>query len=194
MSQNDAFYATINPQANGDTGSDLEELAGLHQELLGNRGLLNEVSGTDGIPGLTYGTNLEIKHPWIDEPVGAVPFDPQSSIALPAGSGDTLVLTFPVPIGYDGVIEYISCNFTGGGFTQSSGDIVWRLENNGKPILNFSNITSEKGTIFQGRKIGRLRIYSGQTINWVVNHVSNPSLNGNIVCSFTGYLYPNRGN
>jgi len=191
----DQFYPSSHDILNSQTvGQELEELAGLHQELLGNRGLLNTISGDQGIPGQNYPVNIETKNPWLDEPPGAQPFDPQESISLPAAAGDTVVLTMLVPAGYDGVINEMSCNFTGGGFTQGSGDIIWSLRVDGKPYPNFGIITNEKGTPLQGRKIGRIRVYSGQRVQWLVNHVANLALNGNVICSLTGYFYPSRGN
>jgi hypothetical protein len=193
----DQFYPYVNTSTDPNSiGQDLEELAGLHQSILGNRGLLSSVAGEQGIPGLVLPESLEVKKPWIDPPSGALMFDPQGSIVLPnpPPSADTIVLTYPVPLGYDGVINYLSCNFTGGGFVQGSGDLIWRILINQKPLLNFNSITSEKGTPQQGRHIGYIRVYSGDVLQWVVNHASNPALNGNVICSFTGYIYPSRGN
>jgi hypothetical protein len=153
---------------------------------------------------------LEIKRPWLDPPEGYAPYDYQASATLPAvGAGstvpqltgatgatavvDTNGLGLIVDNGYDGVINSLSCNFTGAGFTDFSGQIIWILFADSKPIRNFNNIQAQKGTVQIPRDIAPIRIYSGQTITWVVIHASNPSLNGEVVCTLTGYVYPNRG-
>lgn len=167
------------------TAQSLLELANLHQ--------LN-VKGADILSVQDPTENIVIKRPWIDEPSGAVPFDAQAGINLPAvGAGDVVVLTMMVPQGYDGVIKWISNNVNFGGFVQFSGDIVWRIEADQKPIRNFENILAEKGTIDIPRPVSPIRIYSGQTITYVVNHEANVALNGQVVCSLSGYFYPSRG-
>lgn len=132
------------------------------------------------------------KRPWIDEPSGALPFDPQNGVALGAVGGSQVVLTLNVPLGYDGVIKYLSCN-TVFPFNDFSGDLQWQLLQNGRAIRNFDNILAQKGTIQIPRPISPLRIYGGDIITWVVNHVANVGLNGNIVCSLNGYFYPIQG-
>lgn len=171
---------------------ELASLAIMQQTLIGNTGLLDVNANTGGIAGPPSAPTY-IKRPWIDPPEGSASFDPQNGIALPGVPGDTAVLTFTVDIGYDGVINAISHNFIGGGFTQFSGDIVWRLLINGKAVRNFSNMTAEKGTIEHQRVISPIRVFSGDVVTYVVNHVANPGLNGSVICSITGYTYPNRG-
>lgn len=163
----------------------LFDLANMHLDLIGYRGMLAQANQGD-VPGNT----VIIKRPWIDEPEGSVPFDEQNGIALPALPGDTVVMTFIVPNGYDGVIKWISNNFLGGGFVPFSGDIVWRIFADQKPVRNFQAIQSEKGTQFIPRSISPIRIYSGQTITYTVNHVANVALAGQVICSMVGYIYP----
>lgn len=133
--------------------------------------------------------------PWLYEPEGSVSYDDQNGIALPAGmpSGFTLVESFIVPQGYDGVIKRISCNFGGGGFEQFSGDIIWQLRINGKPVRNYNNIRAEKGTIYIPKEISPIRLYSNDLVEWYVNHIANVGLSGQIITSLSGYLYPSRG-
>ncbi len=170
----------------GNYDTHLQELSAMYYNTLGVNSFL--ASKADSLASL--GTQVTLK-PWIDEPEGSVPFDEQNGIALPLiGAGDTVVLTFVVPIGYDGVIKWLSNNFLGGGFVGFSGDIVWRLFADNKTIRNFSNIQAEKGTPGIPRQISPIRIYSGQTITYTVNHVANVALNGQVVCSLVGYIYP----
>ena len=176
-----------------DTNSlaDLQGLAQLHTQYIGSTSVLDQNS-----PATTNTSEaaLYVRRPWLDPPPGFLPFDEQNGIALPGlGGADTVVLQFQVPDGYDGVINYISNNITGGGFVDFSGDIVWRIEADGRPIKNFENIRNQKGTIQQPRQVSPIRIYSGQVITYVVNHVANGALAGNVICSCNGYYYPNKG-
>lgn len=133
--------------------------------------------------------------PWIEAPPGYVPFDPRATIPLPvAPSAETTVLTFVVPLGYDGVIKKYSNNITGAGFTNGSGDIVWRLRANGRAVRNFDAILFESGTVdFPRELVAPIRVYSGQTLIFTVEHVANAALAGNVICSFMGYIYPSLG-
>jgi hypothetical protein len=137
-------------------------------------------------------TSTYPKRPWIDEPDGSVPFDPQNGLTLGAVGGSQIVLTLLVPIGMDGVIKGISHN-TVFPFSDFSGDLQWQLLQNGRAIRNFDNMLAQKGTIAVTRPISPLRIYSGDTITYVVNHLANAGLNGQVVCSVTGYFYPLQG-
>lgn len=139
-------------------------------------------------------TPYVVKKPWIDEPDGSVPFDPQNGVALGAISAviPQVILNMLVPVGFDGVIKRLSCN-TVFPFNNFSGDLQWQLRQNGRPIRNFDNILAQKGTIEIPREISPIRIYSGDLIQWVVFHLANVGLNGQVVCSLNGYFYPNQG-
>lgn len=168
------------------TTNALNELALLHQASV--KGLLDLSESAN-----RENENVVVKRPWIDEPSGSNPFDEQYGIDLPAVGISAIVLSYLVPDGYDGVIKYISNNVNFGGFVQFSGDIVWRLLINKRPVRNFSNVLATKGTIEQGRAISPLRIYSGNLVEWEVTHVANGVLAGQVICSFTGYIYPAKG-
>lgn len=168
------------------TSQSLSELALLHQSYV--RGLENLATQAQ-----TENENLVVKRPWIDEPAGSVPFDEQDGIALPIVGVTATVLSFTVPTGFDGVIKFLSNNVNFGGFDQFSGDIIWRLLINKRPVRNFNNVRAEKGTIFQGREISPIRLYSKNLVEWEVEHVANGALAGQTICSFTGYVYPSKG-
>ena len=133
------------------------------------------------------------KRPWIDEPSGSSPFDAQGAFGLSGAVPQTgVVLTLNVPVGQDGVIKFLSCN-TVFPFNDFSGDLQWQLLQNGRAVRNFDNILAQKGTIQIPRPISPLRIYSGDIITWVINHLANGALNGNVVCTLNGYFYPSQG-
>ncbi len=174
------------------TTINLAELALLHFQKLVTSGLLT--SGDQGNPQAPNIPTIDIiTRPWIEPPEGSIPFDQQDGIILPALAGDTVVATLVVPDGYDGVINSINCNYTGGGFVQFSGDIVWKIFRNGASVRNFDSIRNEKGSIVDPRRISPIRVYSGQVILFTVNHVANGALAGNVVCGFGGWFYPSKG-
>lgn len=174
------------PAPNTAVTGPMEELANLHQL---------SVKGADILEVQNPSENIVVKRPWIDEPSGSVSFDEQGGVTLSAlpDVGAQIVLTFIVPNGFDGVIKNLSNNVNFGGFVQFSGDLVWRLKQNGRPIKNYSNILAEKGSTQAPRIVSPIRIYSGDIITWEVEHVSNPLLAGQIICSLGGYTYPSKG-
>src|SRR6185437_1643565 len=90
-------------------------------------------------------TNVR-REPYLDPPPGSQSFYPELSIPIPiVGSGNITVLSFVVPIGYDGVINAINNNFTGGGFINGSGDLVWQILIDGRAVRNYDAILTERG-------------------------------------------------
>ena len=174
--------SSLNQTANG-----LSELATLHNTLLVNNLLVS--SGT-GDSAAAQNPTFVVQRPWLTMPEGGVPFDAETSVALPVVGGSATVVSLVVPDGYDGVINAYSWNFTGGGFVEGSGDLQAQLFRNSATIRNYDNILTEKGSPEIPRPISPLRIYSGQTISLVINHVANGLLAGNVIASLVGYFYP----
>ncbi len=179
------------PDMESNTALGLSELATLHAQLLVNGNLIATGTGDSQTQQNPVATE---RKPWLDAPDGAVPFDPQTAVALPTILGTTAVIvSYLCPDGRDGVINAYSWNFTGGGFVDGSGDIVVQILRNGVPIRNYENIVVQKGSIQIARPIAPLRVYSKDLIQMVVNHVANGLLAGDVVGSFVGYDYPSRG-
>lgn len=179
--------AFTNSYGLNNTATALTDLASQHQTLLGTQQLIATGTGSD--PSAQNPVNT-IRKPWLDAPDGSVPFDYETVAALPAIGASAVVVSFTVPDGYDGVINAYSWNFTGGGFTEGSGDLQAQVLNNGAPVRNYDNILVEKGSTAIPRPIAPLRIYSGRTYSLIINHIANNLLTGNIVGSFVGYFYP----
>lgn len=138
--------------------------------------------------------------PW-DDTFGAIP--PQARIFRPAhgiltpttAAGDQVVLTLKMPVGYDGLLSGIFQFYTGTGFVQGSGDIVWRIQVNQHYAKDLGNNPFSIGTpqlpfpLTEG-----VILLSGQTIRYIVNV---PNLSGNIqigasqiVCGLVGFYWP----
>src|ERR1035437_1094807 len=176
-----------NPTSLNQAANALQELAILHNTLLAKQQLI--ASGTGNNPNAQLPTYV-VQRPWIEPPLGSIPFDTQLVVGMPAVAALATIVTLVVPDGYDGVINAYSWNVTGGGFVQGSGDLLVQMLRNGAAIRNYDNILVEKGSIASPRPISPLRIYSGQVISLTINHVANLLLAGNVVGCFSGYFYP----
>lgn len=166
---------------------ELARLAELQQRLLGGKGVSVKLPTTDKL-------QSRVPPPWVEAPPGRVPIDFFGTVAMPLVGAQAVILTFPVPEGYDGVITDYALNYTGAGFVNGSGDLVWQILANGRPIRNFSNITAQKGSEQFPRKISSgIPIYSGQIITVIIQHVANVALGAAVTASLLGYLYPRQG-
>ncbi len=142
--------------------------------------------------------------PWVEMPEGGVPYDAFGVIATPvAGAPETIVTfldgPFIVPVGMDGVIHYVSNLFTGPGFNQGSGDLVWRLRIGapglaGRPVRNYSNIRTTLGSLETARIVpGGLLIRSTEEVTYTITHsAASPIVPAGtrIIVSISGWLWP----
>lgn len=179
-----------------DSAHSLANLAAWHHQTITRLGLLTADQDTQSTqPAGGESNPIVASHrPWIDEPPGSVPFDEQGVFTLPASNSTTdhPVLTVTVPQGFDGVINYISNNTTAAGFPEGSGELIWKILINGRPVRNFGNILVSKGTPAQGRIVSPIRVFSGDVIAYTVENPTG-ALAGQVICSLNGYFYPSRG-
>lgn len=184
-------YAPLN-----SSGIQLANLAAWHQQRIGQMGLLAiPPEGATSQPlGMPANPTAVSQRVWVSEPPGSVPFDEQGGISLgaPQPGVDIPVVTMTVPYGFDGVIKYIANAPTDPAFVDFSGDLIWRILINGRPVRNFANILARKGTMAQGRIISPIRIFSGDIVQYTVQFAAG-ALTGQVVCSLNGYLYPSKG-
>lgn len=139
-------------------------------------------------------------YPWSEMPPGGLPFDVFDSIATPAANGtETRVLQFQVPFGYDGIVLAVANVFTGPGFVEGSGNLVWRIRVGspslqGRPQLNYSNIRNTLGSTQTPRDVqGGIQIVSGQFLEYSVTHaLGSPIVPGGtrIICNIQGFYWP----
>jgi hypothetical protein len=134
--------------------------------------------------------------PWIKMPGQGKRFSPMNSIALASITPgvDTLVTSFRVPLGYDGVINYIVQNYTGQGFQEGSGDLTWRIQLNQRYVKNYGNTEMQIGTLTQGGPTSpnsQIILLSNQLVQYFVNVSPTASLNGGrIICALFGFWWP----
>ncbi len=136
---------------------------------------------------------------WGALPVGAESFYQSGSIITPApADGDQVVATLKIPSGYDGILTGIYQVYTGQGFAQGSGDIVWRIKENLHYLSNLGNVPYAYGTPALPAPLteGEL-LLSDQVLRYIVNvpNTSGAITPGQdrITCGFIGYWWPRGG-
>lgn len=140
--------------------------------------------------------------PW-DEDFGANAIPPQAvplravqGIVTPApAAGDQVVVEYRMPFGYDGLLQGIFHFYSGNGFVQGSGDIVWRIQLNQRYVEDLGNTPFQVGSPQSPMPLTEGQILlSGQTLRYIVNV---PNLSGQIqvgqsqiTAGFVGFLWP----
>jgi hypothetical protein len=178
-------------------GMDLANLAMWHWERIGNTGMLAAPpEGAANLPmGMPANPVATSQRVWVNEPPGSVPFHEKGAINIagaPTPGINQTVLMFRVPDGFDGVIKYISNNISDPGFVEGSGDLIWMITINGRPVRNFGNIVFQNGTTAQGLIVSPIRVFSGQTVAFTVQYAAG-AIAGQAICSLSGYYYPSKG-
>lgn len=137
---------------------------------------------------------------WIYPPINWENVDRIAYVTLPAiNAADLTILSFTVPIGRNGVINKVANNFVGGGWTEGTGDIIWRILVDGAPppaANSYAAIPASLGSPANPTEISGFRIFENQVISVVVfNNGSGP--NGGVTpagqlvgARLCGYLYP----
>jgi hypothetical protein len=117
---------------------------------------------------------------------------------LPAINSTVTILSFKVPLGHNGIINKVACNFVGGGWVEGSGDVIWRILVDGTPppgATSYDSIVASLGSPASPVPISGFRIYENQTLMLVAfNNPAGP--NGGVVVAgqrvgarLLGYLY-----
>lgn len=149
--------------------------------------------------------------PYIAMPDSGRRFKQVSSVLVgtnPPASGDTLVsvLSFTVPIGYDGIIDTVICGVTPNGatpsgFVEGSGTLAWRVAadainiNNIRWLRDLGNILFSYGslTIPIPTPNSSLRVYSGDLIAFYADFFSTGmgvlDPGATVVCGLSGWFY-----
>lgn len=134
--------------------------------------------------------------PWIKMPVQGNRFQQIATVALATFvlNVDLAVLTFQVPVGFDGVITGNTNRFLGPGFAEGSGDIEWRVQLSRRYAPDYGLILTSLGDLtspvaFSG---GGIRVYSHQTIRYIARITNFAALDplGRVLCALYGWFYP----
>lgn len=132
--------------------------------------------------------------PWVKMPAQGRRFSKINSIPLPGnGSGDQLITSMLVPLGWDGVIISTANMFTGQNFLEGSGDISWRLMINQRFVKDMGNLQTTLGSLTQPWPVnsGSIRLLSGQLVRWFVNiSLGSMAVNGRCIGAVFGWFWP----
>lgn len=128
-------------------------------------------------------------------PNGAVEYLEKGTIVTPGPGVDNLVLQCDVPIGYESMLYGLVLQYTGTGFVEGSGDIVWRVQVGTRWLKGYGNSLFSRGTERQPFHLADYaRVNSGSRMRVFVNV---PNLSGLIevgksfiTCALQGWHYP----
>jgi hypothetical protein len=137
----------------------------------------------------------------VDNPLHLIPeqgreFHKYGAIGVPLVPNlDTQIFQFDVPLGYDGIIYGVLCKYVGWGFTNGSGDLIWRFRMNRHWIKSLHEIPTELGDFTAYAQLDEfVRVYSGQTIRafgWL-SPASGivPAPDKRMIAAVQGWYYP----
>lgn len=121
-------------------------------------------------------------------PYGTIVFNPDRAIPLPApGDGNVPVLSFRVPVAYDGLILGQYQAYRGSGrFIEGSGDLVWRVRVDGRYLRDMGNMQTSLGSPQRLSTCpGGLWVQSNSLVEYLV---AAPNLSGNLPLPGQGFI------
>lgn len=143
--------------------------------------------------------------PWITMPSQGEKFEqmysqPISAFQVVGGdfSGVDVVLgQFVVPNGYDGALNRFVCQFTGSGFLDFTGSVVWRVLVNNRYARNLGNVQNTFGSFqaaFAVPGTDNIRLVSQQTVTLIANIPAGSPVAGPgvVAAGAFGWFYPRR--
>jgi hypothetical protein len=152
------------------------------------------------------GAPIYASAPWISMPNNAEPLNqmfsqPPSAFYIspsnPIYSGvDVAIGQVVVPNGWDGIINRVIFGFTGNGFVDFSGNIVWRVKVGNRFARNLGAVINTYGdfaTAFQVPGTDVIRLVSQQTITLIGNiPTGSPVADGVVTAGVFGWFWPRR--
>jgi len=130
-------------------------------------------------------------------PNGAIEYLESFTIVTPAAGPGVLVLVgwVDIPLGYESMIYGLTLHYTGTGFVEGSGDIIWRVLTGNRWLKGYGNSLFSRGLPSQPFPLSdHVRVKSGSRI-WIGVEVPNGSGliqvgASNIICAVQGWHYP----
>ena len=129
-------------------------------------------------------------------PASGIRINPNGSLLITPQlpSGVYPVLTYRVPAGYYGFINYASNEYTGGGFAEAAGALVWAIKIQGWYYPNYGTIPFSLGSRLSGlwNIAGGLPLLSNQNVVFSViyNTVPGVASGGYVICTLQGWIAP----
>lgn len=130
--------------------------------------------------------------PWLWATVSSRNLIQANAITIPAISAGvfTDIVNFRIDPGKNGVLKWFANQYVGGGFTDGSGSLIWRLSIDNVPVPGFENIIVSLGTNQQPREIAPVLLPAQKVVRLSVTNVSIVPAGQIIEGSVAGWLYP----
>lgn len=136
-------------------------------------------------------------YPWVTPPAFATQ---ERKVGISAAintlvlNAENVLLTYEVPLGYDMVLDTLSNYFNSTGYSDGSGQIIWRLKIDDYYAYNYGSILYKLGDLSQPYPLegAGIRIRSKSTIRYiaVVTGLGAMDVNGLILVGISGWIWP----
>jgi len=129
-------------------------------------------------------------------PAAGTRINPSGTLLISPGlaSGIYAVLTYRVPPGYYGFINYASNEYTGGGFAEAAGALIWEIQVQGWFYPNYGTIPYTLGSRLNGwwNIAGGLPLLGNQYITYLVRYDTTVGVatGGYVICGLQGWISP----
>src|SRR5690242_6708594 len=119
--------------------------------------------------------------------------DQLAYVDLPAMAAQVVVLSIRIPQGRNGIIRKVANNYVGGGWTEGSGDVIWKILVDGGPIpgaTSYNTILGSLGSPANPVDIAGFRVFENQLLTVEVLNANVVVAGQKIGARLVGYLYP----
>jgi hypothetical protein len=133
-----------------------------------------ETGPIGGVAEDSYAPQIEIvRFPvWLKPSAASEAFDFVNYVALPSVGTESVIISFKVPEGRNGIIKRFGNVYVGAGFTEGAGALQWQLLHNNVPIANYQNIPASLGATANPSEVASIRIKENELIQLVLNNLS----------------------
>jgi hypothetical protein len=130
--------------------------------------------------------------PWLWATASSRNLIQSAAIAIPAITVGvfTPIVNFIIDAGKNGVLKWFANQYVGGGFTDGSGALIWRLTIDNVPVPGFENIIVSLGTNQIPREIAPVLLPAQKRVQLSVTNVSIVPSGQIIEGGVAGWLYP----
>lgn len=104
----------------------------------------------------------------------------EGAIALPADSTSADVLVFTVPSGRDAIITSVRNTWSGNGFQNGAGDLIWKYVIGGGFIMNRGNVTFQNTNTNGWTLVGSGGVYVYENQQVIVRATSGASASSHL--------------
>lgn len=130
--------------------------------------------------------------PWLFPTASSVNLLKAGVIPLPAIAAGVWVdiVKFRIDKGKNGVIKWFANQYVGGGFTDGSGNILWRLLHDNSPVPGFEAVPVSLGTNQQPREVAPIHLFADRIVQLQVQNLGIVPATQLIEGGVFGWLYP----